>query len=121
MFEIDPNKSYKELIAQVNKDELPKEVQVNMDKVAVAEGIDSVTGSSEEVKDLFAAIEKYYPKALAGKGEAAPQMDEAAQTKQAIELLELARSMEKEDAKMISDINSALEVLRLAASFPDVD
>lgn len=120
MFEIDPNKSYKELIAQVNKDELPKEVQVNMDKVAVAEGIDSVTGSSEEVKDLFAAIEKYYPKALAGKGEAAPQMDEAAQTKQATDLLELALEFE-DDEEEIANINAALELVKLAASFPDVD
>lgn len=112
MFEVDPSKSYKELIAQINKDELPKEVQVNLDKVAVSEGIDSVTGSDQEVKNLFAAIEKHYPKALA-VSDAPPATATKESDSAAVGALEAELLLEEDEVK-IAEINAAIDAFKEA-------
>lgn len=115
MFELDKSKSFKELASGINRDALPKVLVVGLDRLLVTEGIDRVTGSDEETISLFSKIETYYPLALGIEPPAPTEAETLQQSTDAVEVLKLAIEFE-EDEVQIAEINEAIELLELALS-----
>ena len=109
MFKLDTSKSFKTLYEQIDRNELPDEIAVNLEKVSVTKGIDEVTGNDKEVKSLFETIEKHFPKALE------PVVEGVDDLAAALDIIDMLMEGET-DPEKLAELNEAIEIIDMLKS-----